>query len=182
MNAPDQTAAIILVAEDEAFIRMFAADVLADEGGYGVIEVRTADEALEILDKRHDVGVLFTDVDMPGSLNGFALARIVGMRWPGIGVLVTSGKGSPRPGDLPKEARFLPKPYSPSGLVSEVRSLLANLSGLNRIERAVPADEAGAAVVPAAINLGQPQAGIGLAGGLAQPLPEPNEQAPPSLD
>lgn len=175
MTAAVPKPAVILLAEDEALIRMMAAEVLAEEGGCRALEARTADEALGILDMRPDVRLLFTDVDMPGSLNGYALARIVDMRWPGIGLLVTSGKERPGPGALPKKARFLPKPYSPAALLNEVNALLGGLSGPTRAGPPAPADAPGAAAVPGALKLDQPHMGIGLAGGLAQPLSGPEE-------
>lgn len=66
-----------------------------------------------------------TDVDMPqGSMDGFALARLVSRRWPGIPVLVVSGMGFPGPNDLPDGARFISKPYQPSALVRTLRAVV----------------------------------------------------------
>lgn len=156
-------------------MRMFAWDILTEDAGYRVIEAVNADEALILLESRHDVRLVFTDVDMPGSLNGFALARMVDMRFPEIKVLVTSGHTRPGIGDLPKGKRFLPKPYAPSALIAMVQEMLD--------ERAAPimnspdpvTAEQGALVLPMAIKVGQMHSGIGAAGGLAQPLPEPEE-------
>ncbi|KMO29665.1 response regulator receiver protein [Methylobacterium variabile] len=103
--------------EDDGLLLMEASDTLA-EAGFTVLEAPHADEALQVLESRSDVGILMTDVDMPlGSMNGFALARLVSRRWPRIPVLVVSGMGSPGPHDMPPGARFIPKPYAPSALV-----------------------------------------------------------------
>jgi DNA-binding NtrC family response regulator len=127
---------IILLVEDEALVRMLAWDILTEEAGYRVIEAANADEALALLEIRHDVRLVFTDVDMPGSLNGFGLARIVDMRWPGIKVIVTSGKAWPDPGDLPKEMRFLAKPYAPSVMSSKLAEAAASPASLASGENA----------------------------------------------
>jgi CheY-like chemotaxis protein len=101
---------VVLVVEDEALIRMFAAEVLEEEGGFKVLEAANADEALTILHVRHDVRVLCTDINMPGTMDGAALARLVDMKWPGIGLIVTSGRPAPGKGELPSKASFLMKP------------------------------------------------------------------------
>ncbi len=82
---------LVLIVEDEPLIRMYAADLL-EEDGFDVVEATTARAALAILEQRNgDVSALFTDVDMPGDMNGLELAGIVYSRWPHIAILVTSG-------------------------------------------------------------------------------------------
>jgi CheY-like chemotaxis protein len=123
MTAPDAShRPLVLVAEDEALIRMLAHETLSN-AGFHVIEAAHGGEALDILEARPEVSALFSDVDMP-VMDGFSLARRIAMRWPHIPVLITSGKTSPGLGDLPAGARFLPKPYRPSALVNELNSLL----------------------------------------------------------
>ena len=112
------------------------------------------------------VRALVTDVEMPGSLDGFTLARVVKQAWPQIGIVVTSGRMAPGPNDLPSGALFIPKPYK--ALVSAVRTVLSP------DETTIPA-EAPVPMLPSAIKISQPHTGIGAAGGLAQPLPEPEE-------
>lgn len=113
---------VVLLVEDDGLLLMEAADTLAD-AGFEVLEAIHADNALTVLETRDDVGVLMTDVDMPrGSMDGFALARLVAHRWPGIPVLVVSGMGTPGPNDMPDGARFIPKPYEPSTLVRTLRA------------------------------------------------------------
>lgn len=116
--------AVALVAEDEFLLRMEAADTLSD-AGFTVLEVATADAALRFLEEKDGVDLLFTDVNMPGDLNGFDLAREVAARWPEITIIVCSGAMKPEPGDLPPGARFLDKPYSPSLVQRVVRELRA---------------------------------------------------------
>ncbi len=104
---------VILVVEDEPLIRMNAAVLLEDQG-YEVIEAATAQAALAILEKRNgEVEALFTDVDMPGDMNGLELAGIVHRRWPAIALLITSGVVR-MPAALPGGGMFLEKPY-PTG-------------------------------------------------------------------
>ncbi|UYY79635.1 response regulator [Sphingomonas sp. R1] len=110
-NADDST---VLVVEDESFVRMIAADVL-EESGFRVLEAPDASVALDLL-KQHDVAVVFTDINMPGPIDGLDLARIVTERFPHVKVIVTSGKQWLGPEDLPDASVFLPKPYRPAQL------------------------------------------------------------------
>ncbi|GEP11070.1 response regulator [Methylobacterium gnaphalii] len=115
---------VVLLVEDDGLLLMEASDTLA-EAGFTVVEAPHADKALTVLEGRNDVGVLMTDVDMPqGSMDGFALARLVSRRWPEIPVLVVSGMGFPGPHDLPDGARFISKPYQPSALVRTLRAVV----------------------------------------------------------
>ena len=176
MGTAESRSTVILVVEDEALVRMIASDILTEKGGYRVLEAAHAEEALTLLESRHDVRLVFTDVEMPGSLDGFALARIVDMRFPGIKVIVTSGRMTPGAGDLPKGTRFLPKPYAPLALVGMVRAILDEAEKPIMVPpQDAPVVEQGSRVLPAAIKISQPHTGIGAAGGLAQPLPEAEE-------
>ena len=119
---------VVLLVEDEPLVRELDIDVL-QESGFRVLEARTADEAFEILKSRPDVHVIFTDVDMPGSINGFEFARLVNQGWPSIPILVTSGKVSPSAGDLPPNASFLPKPFLPEVLARKLEQLVNETVG-----------------------------------------------------
>jgi CheY-like chemotaxis protein len=147
MNATETRPPIILVVEDETLLRMLAGDILTEDAGYRVIEAVNADEALILLESRHDVRLVFTDVNMPGALNGFALARIVDMRFPGIKVIVTSGLARPGIGDLPKGKRFLPKPYAPSALITMVQEMLGETAKPVMIPLDLPTIEQGSPVL-----------------------------------
>ncbi len=122
MNAPDAPFAVVV--EDEMLIRFDAAGILA-EAGFRTLDAQTADEAIPlIVENETEVGLLFTDVDMPGSMNGFALARHVAEMWPGIGILVVSGRVEPGPGELPEGAVFISKPFSPQTIHDRINALL----------------------------------------------------------
>lgn len=109
---------IALVVDDEPLILMDTTDIISEEG-YSVIEARTADQAFEFLQKHSSLQLLFTDVQMPGVLDGFELARLVAERWPHICVIVASGAAKPGPEDIPENARFIAKPFS-AELIHEV--------------------------------------------------------------
>jgi CheY-like chemotaxis protein len=116
------TAPLVLVVEDELLIREIAAAAITD-AGFEVVEAATAQEALDILGQRPDVGVLFTDVNMPGSLDGLALARLVHEQWPDIKLVVTSGR--PLAAATPDDGQFLAKPYTLDVLTKAVREATA---------------------------------------------------------
>jgi CheY-like chemotaxis protein len=105
----------VLVVEDDALLRLAAVDVV-DSAGLATLEAANADEAMSILESRSDICVVFTDVQMPGSMDGIALAAKVRERWPAIGVIVSSGVARPEIGTLGPSAIFLPKPYDPDAL------------------------------------------------------------------
>lgn len=82
---------------------------MIEEAGFSVVEAANADQAIQILETRRDVSVIFRDVDMPGAMNGIRLAHAIRDRWPPIKIIATCGHH-----DLPTGGRFLPKPYTPS--------------------------------------------------------------------
>src|SRR4051812_49232020 len=96
---------IVLVVEDEPLVRMFAVDFVQD-AGFEVVEAADANQAVAILEARTDVGIVFTDVDMPGSMDGMKLARAVRDRWPPIEIIIVSGHKRPVDDDLPARAVF----------------------------------------------------------------------------
>jgi len=114
---------LVLVVEDEPFVRMIATEGLED-AGFKVIEAATADDALMILNARDDVGVLFTDVNMPGTVNGVELARMVHERWPQLRIIITSGRDRPRREDIPDDGCFVAKPYRPGEVVHVIEQLI----------------------------------------------------------
>src|SRR5829696_17709 len=114
------TPSVVLVVEDEPLVRMTAADEL-EEAGFQVLEAMNADEALKVLEARSDeVQVLFTDVDMPGSMDGMALAEQVYQRWPHVLLLISSGYARPHPDEIPDHGHFVPKPYIGATLVRHI--------------------------------------------------------------
>jgi CheY-like chemotaxis protein len=102
---------LVLVVEDEGLVRMNAVAMI-EEAGFSVLEASDADDAIRILETRRDITVIFTDIEMPGSMNGIKLAHAVRDRWPPIKIIATSGHYGFREGDLPTGGRFLPKPYT----------------------------------------------------------------------
>ncbi|UPJ56566.1 response regulator [Bradyrhizobium sp. 192] len=113
----------ILVVEDETFVRMDAVEMLRD-AGFDILEAVNADEAIRLLALHSDIRLIFTDVDMAGSINGLELATIVRKRWPPVRIVVTSGYYKVQAGDLPEGARFFPKPYRPDQIIDAVRELI----------------------------------------------------------
>jgi CheY-like chemotaxis protein len=122
-EARDPAPTIVLLVEDEPLVRMCAADILEDEG-FEVIEAATAPAALSILEKRDDVTALFTDIDMPGGMNGLELAGIVHARWPHIALVVTSGRYRVGADHLPGDGIFIGKPYAAAAPVRIIRELM----------------------------------------------------------
>lgn len=100
----------ILVVEDEGMILMWVEDVLID-AGHDVLTASSADQALPILENDPDIELIFTDIDMPGSMDGIQLASLVHDRWPPVNIVIASGKHRPRSSEMPDGAVFLPKPY-----------------------------------------------------------------------
>lgn len=108
---------------------MTAADEL-EEAGFQVLEATNADEALKVLEARSDeVQVLFTDVNMPGSMDGIALAERVYQRWPRVLLLISSGYACPRPEDIPDHGHFVPKPYRAATLVRHITEMMQTHRG-----------------------------------------------------
>lgn len=118
---------LILVVEDEALIRMHSTDIIRDLG-FEVVEAVNADQAVSILESNPRVSVVFTDIQMPGSMDGMLLAAVVRHRWPPVALLITSGKVRPGGADLPAGARFIQKPYSPSELGQQLHALTGHAS------------------------------------------------------
>ena len=113
---------VVLIVEDEFLIRMDAVDMIR-AAGFDVVEAANADEAILILEDRPDITVVFTDVHMPGSMDGLKLAAAIRGRWPPIRIVATSGRAKISRDDLPSGSRFLPKPYSPRQIVETLREL-----------------------------------------------------------
>jgi CheY-like chemotaxis protein len=113
---------VVLIVENEFLLRMNAAEMIG-EAGFDVVEAANADEAIAILEARPDIHVVFTDIQMPGSMDGLKLARFVRGRWPPIKIVATSGFVNVGKDDLPDGSRFLTKPYRPEQIVATLREL-----------------------------------------------------------
>jgi CheY-like chemotaxis protein len=118
---------VVLLVEDEPLVRLTQVDILK-EAEFWVVEAQDADEAFEMLKARPEIDAVLTDVDMPGSMDGFEFARLVRQGWPEVGVLVISGKTGPGPGDLPPNAAFLHKPILPDDLIAALQGVMTKRS------------------------------------------------------
>lgn len=116
----------VLVVEDEVLLRIDIAQTLEDEG-FKVFEASNADDAIAILNARSDIRLMFTDIDMPGSMDGLKLAAAVRDRWPPIKIIVTSGHRHMRDDTLPVEGRFFSKPYDPSVVIGAMRDMVVSI-------------------------------------------------------
>ncbi|PYE42648.1 response regulator receiver domain-containing protein [Rhizobium sp. PP-F2F-G20b] len=115
---------LVLVVEDEPLVRMGIVDYLEDVG-FTVLEAGNADEAITVLMSNLDVRIMFTDVDMPGGMDGLRLAAAVRERWPPIKIIVTSGHRKVNVDDIPAQAEFFPKPYDPEAISHALTRLCA---------------------------------------------------------
>src|SRR6202044_1145483 len=121
---------VVLVVEDEPLMLMDAVD-LVTEAGFEAIGTKNADEAIRILESRADIRIVFTDVNMPGSMDGIKLAHAVRHRWPPIEIIVTSGLTLANVQELlPERGVFFPKPYTPAQVASALHRLAACSSAL----------------------------------------------------
>lgn len=114
---------VVLVVEDEALLRIDIHYELM-ERGFEVFEAGNAREAIAILDANASIAILFTDIDMPGTMDGLMLAAAVRYRWPPIKIIVTSGQREVDVGDMPKGCRFFRKPYAPEAISHAMRLMV----------------------------------------------------------
>jgi DNA-binding NtrC family response regulator len=110
----------VLVVEDDHFVRMDAVDIV-EEAGFVAIEAENADEALRLLEENPAVRIVFTDIDMPGSMDGIKLAHAVRDRWPPVTIIIASGHHRPASHEMPAHARFFPKPYARAAIKAALR-------------------------------------------------------------
>jgi two-component sensor histidine kinase/CheY-like chemotaxis protein len=113
----------VLIVEDEMMLRMRAVDIVED-AGFCPVEAVNADEALSILESRSDISLLFTDIQMPGSMDGLKLAHAVHDRWPGIKIILVSGQVNPSDAEKPADSRFFGKPLSVDKMISELQAMV----------------------------------------------------------
>ncbi|AYD04716.1 chemotaxis protein CheY (plasmid) [Neorhizobium sp. NCHU2750] len=118
LNQPNGRA--VLVVEDEPLLRMMAMDMVED-AGFEPVEARDADEAIALLEARTDITIVFTDVDMPGSMDGLKLAAAIRDRWPPIEIVITSGHFRLDDSAIPARTVFFPKPYDHQEVVATLR-------------------------------------------------------------
>ena len=113
----------VLVVEDDAVTRHAAVAMIGD-AGFSVREATNGNDAIRILDREVGIRVVVTDIDMPFGIDGIKLAACVHRRWPGVGIVITSGKVRPKAGDVPAQGRFVRKPYSEEQVIEAIRAVL----------------------------------------------------------
>lgn len=116
----------VLVVEDDPIIRMGAVD-LVTAAGFDVLEAGNAEDAIRILEMRSDVDLVFTDIEMPGTMDGLKLAHYISERWPPVKLLLASGRMILEQSHLPKGAMFFSKPYQDDTIVETIRVMVAEL-------------------------------------------------------
>jgi CheY-like chemotaxis protein len=112
----------VLVVEDEPLIRMAAVDIFED-AGFTVVASANSHDALRALRSMPGLHVLFTDIELPGDMNGLALARVIEEEFPDVALIIVSGRVAPEPAMLPRKAVFLPKPYEATKVLAHARRL-----------------------------------------------------------
>jgi CheY-like chemotaxis protein len=117
--------AIVLVVEDEMLLRMRAVDMVED-AGFTPVEAVDADEAVAILESRSDIALLFTDIQMPGTMDGLKLAHAVHERWPPIKIILVSGKLKLANIEIPADSRFFGKPLEAREMIAEMRNMIGH--------------------------------------------------------
>lgn len=115
---------VVLVVEDHALIRFGAVD-LVTSAGYEALEAEDANAAIRLLESRTDIDLVFTDVEMPGTIDGIRLAHYVKERWPPIRILVASGRDILAESSLPTGTEFFSKPYGDTAIADAMARLLA---------------------------------------------------------
>ncbi|MBE7201715.1 MAG: response regulator [Parafilimonas terrae] len=123
-DSPAPSTPYALVVYDDGLIRMDAMDMLED-AGFRTFEASDGDTAIALLAQNHALIVLlFTDVQMPGSRDGFAVARETARQWPHIAIVVASGQVQPGPDDMPDGARFIGKPFTADMVHDHLKEIL----------------------------------------------------------
>jgi CheY-like chemotaxis protein len=117
----------VLIVEDEPLVRMSAVEMI-EEAGFRTYEAANADEAIALLERQADIRILFTDIDMPGSMDGLKLAHYVRGRWPPVKIIVTSGHVQVGHQDMPLDATFFAKPYRAMQIAGKLRELTIQAS------------------------------------------------------
>src|ERR1700686_4064464 len=125
--SPGQSAVVraVLVVEDEMMLRMRAVDMVED-AGFAAVEAINADDALAILESPSAIELLFTDIQMPGSMDGLKLAFAVHERWPAIKIILVSGQLKLTDGDKPLDSRFFGKPLDVKQMIAELQDMIGN--------------------------------------------------------
>jgi len=137
--APSGPTPIVLIVEDEMILRMRAVDIVED-AGFTPVQAVSADEAMQILETRNDISLLFTDIQMPGSMDGLKLAHAVHSRWPHIKIVLVSGQIAVTDADKPVDSRFFPKPLEIHQMALELQNMIGK-GVLKMMPSLIPAED-----------------------------------------
>jgi two-component sensor histidine kinase/ActR/RegA family two-component response regulator len=154
-----QPSAKVLVVEDEMMLRMRAVDIVED-AGFTPIEAVNADDALAILESRSDIDLLFTDIQMPGTIDGLKLAHAVHARWPSIKIMLVSGQVTPTETEKPANSRFYGKPLEVKRMIAELQEMLSEgalriiPADISKLLATIPHVETPNRAGPAGLNIG----------------------------
>jgi two-component system, response regulator PdtaR len=120
------TPVTILIVEDDELVRELGVEFLS-EAGFEVVEASNGEEALSVLERNPNIKVLFTDINMPGSLDGITLASVAAVEWPHLAIIIGSGNVLPRSDELPRCITFIRKPCDPQSVIRLIheRTILA---------------------------------------------------------
>jgi DNA-binding NtrC family response regulator len=134
---PVSTDPYAMIVDDDPIILMDLDGILAD-AGFRCIEADNGDAAKTMLpDRAESITLLFSDVEMPGKTDGFALARHVASTYPWIEIVIASGRMKPEPGDMPESATFIGKPFSQQMVHDHLRDKLPDGKKPEPLRRAV---------------------------------------------
>ena len=120
INSTGMTSITVLIVEDDELVREVGVGFLSDSG-FQVLEATNGEEALSLLESNPNIGVLFTDINMPGPLDGITLASVAAVQWPHLAIIIGSGNVLPRSGGLPHGITFIRKPYDPESVIRLIR-------------------------------------------------------------
>ena len=112
---------LVLIVEDEPLLRLHAV-ALIEDAGFATCEAGSADEAIALLESEGGIRIVFTDIDLPGTMDGLRLAAAIRERWPPVEMILTSGHVTVDPADLPERGHFFSKPYDAAKLIDTLNA------------------------------------------------------------
>ncbi|AMJ60947.1 response regulator [Bosea sp. PAMC 26642] len=112
---------LVLIVEDETIVRMNAV-AIAEDAGYNVVEATNADDAMALMESRPGIAAVFSDIEMPGSMDGLKLIHAIRRRWPPAVLILASGRIMPHIEDMPRDTAFLRKPYAERDLLKALEA------------------------------------------------------------
>ena len=125
VNSMNNDRAVVLVVEDSSIIRMGAVNLVLS-AGYEALEAKDADDAIRVLEPRNDIDLVFTDVQMPGTMDGIKLSHYIRDRWPPVKIIVASGRAILEESSLPEGSSFFSKPYNDHAITDMMTRMLSS--------------------------------------------------------